>query len=63
MAARRFKPEGVALGAGLLGLGVLATLANLGYVDLLPSVRLTWPFVLVIWGVAELYNTFSAGRS
>lgn len=63
MAARRFKPEGIALGAGLCGLGVLAMLANLGYLDLLPSVRLTWPLVLVIWGLAELYNTFSARRS
>lgn len=63
MAARRFRPEGVALGLGLLGLGVLATLANLGYVDLLRSVRLTWPLVLVVWGAAELYQTFTAGPS
>jgi hypothetical protein len=61
--ARHFKPEGIALGAGLLGLGILATLANLGYVDLLRSARLTWPLVLVIWGAAELYKTFSAGRA
>ncbi len=63
MAARRFRPEGVAFGIGLLGLGVLATLANLGYVDLLRSIRLTWPLVLVIWGAAELYNTFTAGSA
>jgi hypothetical protein len=63
MAARRFRPEGVAFGVGLLGLGVLATLANLGYVDLLRSVRLSWPLVLVIWGAAELYQTLTAGRT
>ncbi len=62
MGARPFKPEGIALGAGLLGLGILATLANLGYVDLLRSVRLGWPLVLVLWGAAELYKTFSAGK-
>jgi hypothetical protein len=64
MADRRFRPEGVAFGIALLGLGLLATLANLGYVDLLRSVRLTWPLVLVVWGAAELYKTLSAeGRS
>ena len=62
MTARRFKPESLALGCGLLGLGVLATLANMGYVDLLRSVRLTWPLVLVIWGLGELYNTFTADK-
>lgn len=63
MAARRFKPEGVAFGIGLLGLGVLATLANMGYVDLLRSIRLTWPLVLVVWGAAELYKTLTAGSA
>lgn len=60
--ASRFRPEGVALGIGCLGLGVLALLANLGYLDLLKAVRVFWPLVLVFWGLAELVNTFSAGR-
>jgi hypothetical protein len=63
MAASRFRPDGIALGLGCLGFGVLALLANLGYVDLLKAVRLFWPLVLVAWGLAELINTFSAGRT
>jgi hypothetical protein len=63
MAARHFRPEGLALGVGLLGLGVLAILAKLGYVDLLRSVRLAWPLVLIVWGGAELYKTFTTDRA
>ena len=62
MATSRFKPEGVALGIACAGTGVLAFLANLGYVDLLSSVRLFWPVVIIFWGVAELVNTYSARR-
>ena len=61
--ASRFRPEGVALGIACLGFGALALLANLGYLDLLKAVRVFWPLVLVVWGVAELVNTFSARRT
>jgi hypothetical protein len=63
MAASRFRPEGVALGLGCLGFGVLALLGNLGYVDFLRSARLFWPLVLVAWGLAELVNTYSTRRT
>jgi hypothetical protein len=46
--------EGFVLGACLLALGVLWTLANLGMLDLLPTLRTWWPLSLVLWGVAEL---------
>lgn len=62
MAALRFRPEGVALGLACAGTGLLALLANLGYVDLLKAIRFFWPVVLILWGAAELVNTFSARR-
>jgi hypothetical protein len=61
--ASRFRPEGVTLGITCLGLGGLALLANLGYLDLLKALRLFWPLVLVIWGLAELVNTYAARRT
>jgi hypothetical protein len=39
---------------GLIGLGVLWTLSNLGRLDLLPALRIFWPVMLLVWGVAEL---------
>ena len=60
--ALRFSPEGVTVGIGLLALGLLASLANLGYLDLLRAVRQSWPLLLVVWGVLELLLTYSSRR-
>jgi hypothetical protein len=59
----RFRPEGVTMGLGLLGLGVATLLANLGRLDLLSAVRHGWPLLLVVWGALELWLTFSSRRS
>jgi hypothetical protein len=47
-------PEGLTAGVALIGLGLLWTLANLGRIDLLPTLRTYWPVTLVVWGLAEL---------
>jgi hypothetical protein len=48
------KVERVVLGVGLVGLGVLITLANLERIDLLSALRLAWPALLVLWGLLEV---------
>lgn len=55
--APRLKPEGLAIGAALLGLGLLGTLASLDRIDMLGALRTWWPSILVLWGCAELYDT------
>jgi hypothetical protein len=55
-----FRPERLALGLGLVGLGVLWTLANLGWLDLLPTLRRFWPALLIVWGVLELAASLQA---
>jgi hypothetical protein len=52
-----FKVESFVLGVCLLALGVMWTLANLGRLDLLPTLRTWWPLSLVIWGAAELLQS------
>jgi hypothetical protein len=54
--------ESFVLGACLLTLGVLWTLANLGMLDLLKTLRTWWPLSLVLWGIAELVASFLAKR-
>jgi len=54
---RTFRPDGIALGLALVALGVAWTLANLGRVDLLRTLRTWWPLTLVLWGVLELVAT------
>jgi hypothetical protein len=49
-----FRPEGVALGIGLMALGILWMLA---------TVRRFWPLILVVWGALELGHTYLARRS
>lgn len=61
--ASRFRPEGVTMGLGLVGLGVATLLGNLGRIDLLSTVRHFWPLLLVVWGVLELWLTYSTRRS
>jgi hypothetical protein len=53
--------ERVVLGVGLVGLGVLVTLANLERIDLLSALRIAWPALLVLWGTLEVIVSF-AGR-
>jgi hypothetical protein len=48
------KVERVVLGVGLVGLGVLITLANLERIDLLSALRWSWPVLLVLWGTLEV---------
>jgi hypothetical protein len=56
---RPFRPESVALGLILVALGVLWTLANLGLLDLLSTLRTWWPVSLVAWGALELLAAFA----
>jgi hypothetical protein len=56
MSRRAFSPEGLTLGVGLVGIGVLWTLSNLGSVDLLHVLRTWWPLLLILWGVLELVD-------
>lgn len=51
-----FSPEGLTLGAGLVAVGVLWTLSNMGRLDLLSTLRTFWPLLLVLWGVLELVD-------
>ena len=55
--AKVFSPEGVTVGVVLIALGTLWTLANVGQLDLLSTLRTWWPLTLVVWGLAELWVT------
>jgi len=50
--------ESFVLGVCLLLLGCAWTAANLGLVELLPTLHTYWPLAFVIWGLAELVNTW-----
>ena len=56
MSRPAFSPEGLTLGIGLVVMGVLWTLSNLGQVDLLHTLRTWWPLTLVLWGGLELVD-------
>jgi hypothetical protein len=58
-----FKIESFVLGCCLLALGTVWTLANLGKLELLSTLRTWWPASLVLWGLAELVNTLVSDRS
>lgn len=52
---RRYpSPEALTLGLFLTVLGVLWTLSNLGWLEMLPLLRKWWPLSLVTWGALEL---------
>ena len=53
-----YKPETLVLGVALIAVGVLWTLANLGTIDLLGTLRRWWPATLVLWGSLELYRSY-----
>jgi hypothetical protein len=57
-----FRVEGFVLGVCLLALGVVWTLANLGHLDLLRTLRTWWPASLVVWGAAELIHSLLLKR-
>jgi cell wall-active antibiotic response 4TMS protein YvqF len=59
---RPYKPETLVLGVGLIALGVVWTLANMGALDLLTTLRRWWPAMLILWGALELHRTYSEGR-
>lgn len=58
-----FRVEGFVLGVCLLALGVVWTLANLGQLELLRTLRTWWPASLVVWGAAELVHSLLFKRS
>jgi hypothetical protein len=60
--ARSYKPETLVLGVALIALGVVWTLANMGSVDLLSTLRRWWPATLVLWGALELHRSYADGR-
>lgn len=55
--------ESFVVGVCLLLLGVVWTLANLGALELIETLRTWWPLSLVIWGAAELFSTWRARSS
>jgi hypothetical protein len=50
------RTDGVVTGLTLLAVGLLWVLSNLGLLDLLKTLAVWWPLVLVVWGLLELYN-------
>jgi hypothetical protein len=59
---RRFSPEAAVAGLGLVWLGLVWTLANLGMMDGLYVMRKWWPWLLVAWGAMELLRVRDAAR-
>ncbi len=55
----RVSPEALVFGLGLVALGVLILLSNLGKIELLATLRTWWPVMLVVWGVAELASAWA----
>jgi hypothetical protein len=52
---RRYpSPEALTVGLCLTVLGILWTLSNLGWLEMLPLLRKWWPLSLVTWGGLEL---------
>jgi hypothetical protein len=60
--ARPYKPETLVFGVLLIALGVIWTLANMGAVDMLVTLRRWWPGLLVLWGALELHRSYADGR-
>jgi hypothetical protein len=53
------KVEGIVLGVCLVALGAVWTMANMGRLDLLDTLRRWWPASLVLWGALELLAAWS----
>ena len=60
--ATRYRPETLVFGVLLIALGVIWTLANMGAVDMLVTLRRWWPALLVLWGALELHRSYADGR-
>jgi hypothetical protein len=52
----RLRIERLVIGFCLTALGVLWTLANLGQLELLTTLRTWWPLSLLVWGGLELVD-------
>lgn len=61
--AQPYKPETLVLGVALIGLGIAWTLANMGSIDLLGTLRRWWPATLVLWGLLELHRSYADHRT
>jgi hypothetical protein len=59
----RSSPEAIVFGVCLIALGVIGTLANLGLLELLPTLRRAWPLSLILWGALELRRAAAAGAA
>jgi hypothetical protein len=59
----RVSTEALVLGLGLVALGVLLLLSNLGKIELLATLRTWWPAMLIVWGVVELANAWARSNS
>jgi hypothetical protein len=46
--------EKLVLGLGLVALGVVLTLGNLGRLDVIDTLHRWWPLLLVVWGALEI---------
>jgi hypothetical protein len=55
--------EKVVLGLGLVGLGLVWTLGNMGRLDALDTLHRWWPLLLVIWGALEIAVSVSRRSS
>ncbi|HEY7409803.1 MAG TPA: hypothetical protein VII13_03615 [Vicinamibacteria bacterium] len=53
--------ETAVLGLGMIAVGLAWTMANLGRLDLLATLRTWWPASLVVWGGLELIVGFVRG--
>jgi hypothetical protein len=51
--------EKVVLGLGLVALGAVWTLGNLGRLDALETLHRWWPLLLVVWGALEIVVSVS----
>lgn len=54
------KIERLVVGLGLVGLGTLWLLSNLGHLNLLETLHRWWPSLLVVWGLLELAGSARA---
>ena len=54
-----FNLEALVAGIGLIALGVVWMLANLGYLDLLGTLHRWWPSILVLWGALSLARSLA----